>query len=274
MNAQGVCCPWRRFHPRTWYPDQVTQKVLASYNRSHCQPGWTGQTTGWRIGGRILTDFLRCTGFPPSSAKKSFLCSLSIKLVVYRHCFAVCILGTWTPSYWTRSGHPASSSTTWKRRCRRASSTSQLSSTWPTRSSHHPSYCRELFIEGGRSCVGGYVIVREADDHLQHGVLSLPLRCPTLPGQDPGQKAQRKKPWESLKTLFSLWWWCFRRRSQGTDWTWRSSQVWTTVTVLRSQLILKTWVAATWLLSSKTPISTMRSRFITYLKRCAKLSFF
>ena len=194
MNAQGVCCPWRRFHPRTWYPDQVTQKVLASYNSSHCQPGWTGQTTGWRIGGRILTDFLRYTGFPPSSAKKSFLYSLSIKLVVYRHCFAVCILGTWTPSYWTRSGHPASSSTTWKRRCRRASSTSQLSSTWPTRSSHHPSYCRELFIEGGRSCVGGYVIVREADDHLQHGVLSLPLRCPTLPGQDPGQKPRRNKP--------------------------------------------------------------------------------
>ena len=37
---------------------------------------------------------------------------------------------------------------------------------------------------------------------------------------------------------------------------------------------LKTWVAATWLLSSRTPTSTMRSRFITYLKRCAKLSFF
>ena len=33
---------------------------------------------------------------------------------------------------------------------------------------------------------------------------------------------------------------------------------------------LKTWVAATWLLSSRTPTSTMRSRFITYLKRCAK----
>ena len=36
---------------------------------------------------------------------------------------------------------------------------------------------------------------------------------------------------------------------------------------------LKTWVAATWLLSSRTPTSTMRSRFITYLKRCAKFFF-
>ena len=36
---------------------------------------------------------------------------------------------------------------------------------------HPPQHGRQ----GGRGCVGGHVVVHEADDHLQHGLLTFPI---------------------------------------------------------------------------------------------------